>query len=140
MSGQGLYVVVTPGNQLACRFQPDTSPPVVKDEAIRFRVTVDGVRGGKVRWRLPIYSGSNGANDIAVARIGDGKPGEDHSFTIDLNIADLQRSGDSQDLELEVSTEQGRKTVCKTGGDPVRMALRNLSAPELTTVNGAVTR
>src|ERR1041385_1354304 len=99
-----LYVVVTGGRagKFACKLRPASNPPVIANELMRFKVKVEG-GAGPFQWRLPLYQKNqyNGYNDMAVARIGNATPNDNHEFYIDLNASDLERaSADKLTLTL----------------------------------------
>lgn len=144
-----LYIVVTPDRPatpgaLTCRIAPETEPPAVKEASMRFRVTLEGT-ATPVRWRLPLYQTSNGANDIRVARVGEGKPDKARSFLIRVTAEDLGKTEGLEELRVELRTRDGRETSCATAAEPLRVALRqapasDLTVPEKLRIEGAVGR
>lgn len=143
-AGESLYVLITPengggGGKFGCKFGPEASPPVVKNDLVRFRVLVPGTKR-PVQWRVPLYKGPNGDNELAVARVGTNTPGADHTFAIDLNVTDLDRAGQMESLTVQVRTSEGLEAVCSTKAAPVLSAVRNLPPKEITIINGALTR
>ncbi len=133
-----LYILVTgdkvASSSLSCKLQPET----LANDAVRFKVSVAGSLS-KIRWRLPLFKGSNGVNDVAVARVGRSVLDQEGAFFIDVTLADLQRDPSLDTYTIQVRTTRGGETECSTGAEAVRELAKAASA-DLGAVSGAVSR
>lgn len=120
---------------LSCKFQAE---PTLKNATVRFKVSVAGSLA-KIRWRLPLYKGSNGVNDVAIARIGRSVLDQEGAFFIDVGIEDLLRDPSLESYTIQVRTTRGGETECSTAAEPIR-ELAKAAPADLGAVNGAVTR
>ncbi len=138
-----LYVLVTPKTSqvpvVSCKVQSESEPPKVENDVLKLKATVSGYMG-PVTWRIPIYQGKNGENDIAVNRIGSLTPDQDGSFPIELFSDDVIKASMKDRLYLEVRTQRGEVARCDMSLEAPRRATASLPDQELLIVNGEVSR
>ena len=138
-----LYVLVTPKTTqipiVSCSVRSETEPPKIENDVLKLKAVVSGYMG-PVTWRIPIYQGKNGENDLAVNRIGSLTPNEDGSFPIELFSQDVIKASMKDRLYLEVRTQRGEVARCDMPLEAPRRATASLPDPELLIVNGEVGR
>ncbi len=133
---KGLYLIVTPKGtaKFHCKVEEAQIPEVQQMGQTPLRVHVLG-GSAPYSWRLPLYQVTNGANGIAAAQIGKGKPGPDGSFIITVPTYELGRVDTDQPMSLEVRSRSGEAASCtvRTGGQSIA-ARTKATAP----IQGAV--
>lgn len=121
-----------------CQFRPDSFPPEVHGDLVRFRVTV---KGGKspYTWRIPLYKYQNGANDVAMARVGTASPDNNRSFTIDLSVLDLEKT-EHRDLEVRLESQDSLEAKCSVPSQSFQQVAGAPVTSKVAPMQGAVIR
>ena len=135
---QSVLINAWNGSNFQCQIRPESSPPVVENDLIKFRVTVKGGTG-PFTWRLPLYKVKQGDNDVALARIGTVSLDEKRSFVLDMNIADLEKL-EKKDMTIRLQSHERFEAICSTPATNIQQLAASVPPKEFKIIEGSLVR
>lgn len=109
-----------------CQIGPKVLPIPVDEGMVRLQVGVVGAKG-KLSWRVPYQTRSNGDNWITKAQVGTAEPNAQGSFDVELDAVEALGLASTRALRIELTSLRGQQTHCESDLNTINAEIPSLS-------------